>query len=122
MNHGLTYTACEPRGVTYVRHMLHALCENNCNKTLQRDKEEAKVSLAWRFRSSVIIAVPGHAINWAGLDWFFLIPEGRRPKPATHLHAMRFCPVQFSCTQPLIVMDVVLEASASARDGLEAVF
>ena len=38
-----------------------------------------------------------------GLDWFFLIPEGQRPKPATPLHAMLFCPVQFSCTQPLVV-------------------
>jgi len=36
----------------------------------------------------------GH--EWTGLDWFFLIPEGRRPKPATALHAMFFCPEQFS--------------------------
>ena len=35
-----------------------------------------------------------------GLVWFFLIPEGRRSKPATLLLAMPFCPVQFSRTRP----------------------
>ena len=41
--------------------------------------------------------------NWTVLDLFFLTREGQRPKPATPLHAMLFCPVQFSCTQPLVV-------------------
>ena len=36
------------------------------------------------------------SLDWTGLDWFFLIPEDRRPKPETPLHAMLFCPVQFS--------------------------
>jgi len=38
-----------------------------------------------------------------GLQWFFLIAVGPRPRPATPLHTMPFCPVQFSRTQPLVV-------------------
>jgi len=48
------------------------------------------------------------------LDWFFIVPKGRRPKPATPLHAMLFYPVQLSRTQPLVVQssfDVVRPAS-----------
>jgi len=56
--------------------------------------------------------------NWTGLDWFFLIPEGRRPKPATPLHAMLFCPVQFSCTQPLVVQSSSLMSSVQHLRGL----
>ena len=47
--------------------------------------------------------VDNYDVDWTGMEWFFLIPEGRRPKPATPLHAMLFCPVQFSRTQHIML-------------------